>query len=52
MKKTATSDLNILAEQWSTPVVSYGPGDSRLDHSENEHVMVQEYLDGVRICPD
>jgi [amino group carrier protein]-lysine/ornithine hydrolase len=48
-KKTATSDMNILAEQWQTPMATYGPGDSRLDHSADEHIAVQEYLAGVQV---
>lgn len=48
--KTATSDMNTLAEVWrGVPMVTYGPGDSRLDHSENEHVELEEYLRGIDV---
>ncbi|MFL6161525.1 MAG: M20/M25/M40 family metallo-hydrolase [Jatrophihabitantaceae bacterium] len=47
--KTATSDMNVLAEQWHIPMATYGPGDSVLDHSENEHVVIAEFLAGIRV---
>lgn len=47
--KTATSDMNTLAEQWHIPMATYGPGDSVLDHSDDEHVVIAEYLGGIRI---
>jgi len=31
------------------PVVTYGPGDSNLDHTPNEHVDIQEYLDSIQV---
>ena len=36
--KTGTSDLNILAPAWGCPAVAYGPGDSKLDHTADEHI--------------
>lgn len=47
--KTATSDLNTVAEQWEIPMATYGPGDSVLDHSDDEHVVIAEYLGGIRV---
>ncbi|MFI5836658.1 M20/M25/M40 family metallo-hydrolase [Micromonospora sp. NPDC051300] len=41
--KTATSDMNTLAEYWNVPMACYGPGDSRLDHSADEHLELAEY---------
>jgi LysW-gamma-L-lysine carboxypeptidase len=40
--KTGTSDLNILAPAWGCPAIAYGPGDSSLDHTPNEHISVAE----------
>ncbi|MEJ2272689.1 MAG: acetyl-lysine deacetylase, partial [Candidatus Bathyarchaeota archaeon] len=31
------------------PVVTYGPGDSTLDHTPNEHIDLQEYLDSIEV---
>jgi len=47
--KTATSDMNTLAERWQIPMGTYGPGDSVLDHSDDEHVVLVEYLASVRV---
>jgi LysW-gamma-L-lysine carboxypeptidase len=47
--KTATSDMNTLAEVWDVPMATYGPGDSSLDHSDNEHILLAEYLDGIKV---
>jgi LysW-gamma-L-lysine carboxypeptidase len=47
--KTATSDMNTLAEVWDVPMATYGPGDSSLDHSESEHILVEEYLNGIAV---
>jgi LysW-gamma-L-lysine carboxypeptidase len=41
--KTGTADMNILAENWDVPIVAYGPGDSSLDHTPNEHLDLEEY---------
>ena len=48
--KTATSDANVFAEYWpSTPIATYGPGDSRLDHTDGEHIALDEFLNGIRV---
>jgi [amino group carrier protein]-lysine/ornithine hydrolase len=47
--KGGTSDLNIIAPQWSVPMAAYGPGDSTLDHTPDEHVDLDEYLRSVRV---
>ncbi|WP_282794575.1 M20/M25/M40 family metallo-hydrolase [Streptomyces sp. CC224B] len=47
--KTGTSDMNTLAQEWTTPMATYGPGDSSLDHSDQEHIRLPEYLFGIRV---
>lgn len=47
--KTGTSDMNIVGPVWGCPMLAYGPGDSRLDHTPHEHVMIEEYLRGIRV---
>ncbi|WP_051833808.1 M20/M25/M40 family metallo-hydrolase [Streptomyces sp. NRRL S-646] len=47
--KTGTSDMNTLSRTWRVPMATYGPGDSREDHTDSEHILVQEYLAGIRI---
>ena len=41
--KTGTADLNIVAPAWACPAVAYGPGDSSLDHTPDEHIELEEY---------
>ena len=45
--KTGTCDMNILAPHWPVPMVAYGPGESRLDHTPLEHVEIPEFLNAV-----
>ncbi len=40
--KTGTADMNIFAEHWNVPIVAYGPGDSSLDHTPEEHLELEE----------
>ena len=47
--KTGTADLNIVAPVWGCPAVVYGPGDSALDHTPEEHIVLAEYAKAVRI---
>ncbi|WP_019588678.1 [LysW]-lysine hydrolase [Deinococcus apachensis] len=47
--KTGTSDMNVVAERWPVPTVAYGPGDSALDHTPNEHLDLAEYDRAVRV---
>ncbi|MFD5325781.1 M20/M25/M40 family metallo-hydrolase [Streptomyces sp. NPDC127092] len=47
--KTATSDMNTLAEVWDIPMATYGPGDSRLDHADTEHIVLSDFLRGIDV---
>ena len=47
--KTATSDMNTLAEAWRVPMATYGPGDSRLDHGNDEHIVLADYLRAIDV---
>jgi LysW-gamma-L-lysine carboxypeptidase len=47
--KTATSDMNTLAETWDIPMATYGPGDSKLDHADTEHIILSDYLRGIDV---
>ena len=50
--KTGTADLNIVAPVWKCPAVVYGPGDSALDHTPNEHITLNEYAKAVDVLTD
>jgi len=47
--KTGTSDMNVLGPRWGCPMVAYGPGDSSLDHTPDEHLNLDEYLRSIRV---
>jgi LysW-gamma-L-lysine carboxypeptidase len=47
--KTGTSDMNVVAPVWGCPIVAYGPGDSSLDHTPNEHVLLDDYWHAVLV---
>jgi [amino group carrier protein]-lysine/ornithine hydrolase len=47
--KTGTSDMNIVGRVWHCPIVAYGPGDSALDHTPDEHLDLDEYLRAIRV---
>lgn len=47
--KTGTSDMNVVAPIWRCPIVAYGPGDSALDHTPNEHLQLEEYWKAVNV---
>jgi LysW-gamma-L-lysine carboxypeptidase len=41
--KSGTSDMNVVGPVWQCPIVAYGPGDSSLDHTPDEHLDLREY---------
>ena len=47
--KTGTCDVNIVAPAWQCPALVYGPGDSALDHTPNEHISLDEYRRAVNV---
>ncbi|ELZ29484.1 acetyl-lysine deacetylase [Halosimplex carlsbadense 2-9-1] len=49
LRKTGTSDMNVYAQEWDCPMVTYGPGDSDLDHAPDEHVSLAEYDRAVAV---
>ena len=49
LKKTGTSDMNLLASTQKIPMIAYGPGDSRLDHTPHERISITEYLNSIQI---
>ena len=49
LRKTGTGDMNILGRAINIPIVTYGPGDSRLDHTKDEHIDINEYLAGIEV---
>jgi LysW-gamma-L-lysine carboxypeptidase len=50
--KTGTADLNIVEPRWQVPMAVYGPGDSALDHTDDEHIDLTEYARAVDVLRD
>ncbi len=48
-RKTGTGDMNLLGAAMKIPMVTYGAGDSKLDHTVDESIDISEYLDSIRI---
>ncbi len=44
--------MNIVAPIWDCPIVAYGPGDSSLDHTPEEHLDLDEYLRAIDVLAD
>jgi [amino group carrier protein]-lysine/ornithine hydrolase len=49
LRKTGTGDMNILGKAMNLPIVTYGPGDGRLDHTIDEHIVIDEYLQAIEV---
>jgi LysW-gamma-L-lysine carboxypeptidase len=49
LRKTGTGDMNILGKAMNLPIVTYGPGDSKLDHTLEEHIVISEYLNSIQV---
>jgi len=47
--KTGTSDMNVVGPAWNCPIVAYGPGDSSLDHTPEEHIDVREFQRAIGV---
>lgn len=47
--KSGTSDMNTLAAAWQVPMATYGPGNSALDHTDDEHLEVAEFLRSIEV---
>ncbi len=47
--KTGTADMNIVGPVWGCPIIAYGPGDSKLDHTPQERLELDEYLRAIRV---
>src|SRR5438270_275716 len=47
--KTGTSDMNVVGPAWGQNIVAYGPGDSRLDHTPQEHIRIAEYMHAIDV---
>jgi LysW-gamma-L-lysine carboxypeptidase len=49
VKKSGTGDMNFYGPATGTPCITYGPGDPHLDHTNNEHIKIDDYLEAIDI---
>ncbi|MES3160567.1 MAG: [LysW]-lysine hydrolase [Halorubrum sp.] len=52
IRKTGTSDMNLFAAAWDCPMVTYGPGNSDLDHAPNERLPLSEFDRATAVLAD
>ncbi|MEZ3165364.1 [LysW]-lysine hydrolase [Halorubrum sp. RMP-47] len=52
LRKTGTSDMNLFAAAWDCPMVTYGPGNSDLDHAPDERLPLPDLDRAVRVLTD
>ncbi|MDP9265413.1 MAG: M20/M25/M40 family metallo-hydrolase [Chloroflexota bacterium] len=48
-EKSGTSDMNVLAPAWRCPMIAYGPGDARYDHTPIERLALADYARSIAV---
>ncbi len=51
-EKSGTSDMNVLLPAWGCPMVAYGPGDARYDHTPLERLDLADYGRAIAVLRD
>ncbi len=51
-EKSGTSDMNILLPAWGCPMVAYGPGDARFDHTPVERLALADFARSIVVLRD
>ncbi|MFX1453448.1 MAG: M20/M25/M40 family metallo-hydrolase [Promethearchaeota archaeon] len=49
IKKTGTTFINMIGIHYGIPSITYGPGDPKLEHTNNEFIDLNEYLTSIEI---
>jgi LysW-gamma-L-lysine carboxypeptidase len=52
MNKTGTGDMNHYGPEMDIPVITYGPGNSHLDHTPHEKVSIKDFLDSIEVIKE
>ncbi len=52
LRKTGTSDMNLFAAAWDCPMVTYGPGNSELDHAPDERLPLSDLDHAIAVLTD
>lgn len=48
-RKTGTTFMNIIGNRLNIPTVSIGPGDPKLEHSKNEYIIKEDFLNEIKV---
>ncbi len=49
IKKTGTTFINSIGIHYRIPSITYGPGDSKLEHTDKEFIEIEEYLNIIEV---
>ena len=49
IKKTGTTFINQIGIQYEVPSITYGPGNPRLEHTDDEYIEIEEYYKAIEI---
>jgi LysW-gamma-L-lysine carboxypeptidase len=49
LKKTGTTFMNSIEDHYKIPTIVYGPGDPRLEHTQDEKISKEEYFTSIQI---
>lgn len=49
VKKTGTTFMNQIGNTYACPIVTYGPGDPSLEHTQEERIDKQEFLQAIDV---
>lgn len=50
--RSGTSDMNVVSPVWRVPIAAYGPGDAAFDHTDEEHLDLDELKMAICILSD
>ncbi|MEM3833435.1 MAG: M20/M25/M40 family metallo-hydrolase [Thermoprotei archaeon] len=49
IRKSGTGEMNIFAQKCNIPIITYGPGDPKISHTDNEYILLHDYELAIRI---
>jgi LysW-gamma-L-lysine carboxypeptidase len=52
LKKSGAGDMSFYGNAFNIPVITYGPGESHLSHTKEEHIKIDDFLLSVEIIKD
>ncbi len=52
VRKLGTCDGNVLRSYYDVPAIAYGPGESKLSHTDEERVPVRDFLESIEVVKE